>query len=142
MAHDAHPNPNKYDDPPAMPLLTVGIASVLLTVAAVFALTGLFYETETKTEQAANSGGGVPAAQLAADQEARLNTPRWVDREAGIVAIPIDDAIKLASKELTQSADGRGPWSPKPGEIAAPGGADETGGDAESTGKQDGTHDP
>jgi hypothetical protein len=142
VSHDAHPNPNEYDDPAAAPLLTVGVSSVLLTVAVVFAITGLFYRTQTKADQAANSSSGAQVAQLAADQDALLSTPRWVDRDAGVVAIPIDDAIKLVCKELANSVDGRGPWSPRPGETAAGGETSQPAGGADSTTKQDGTQNP
>lgn len=119
VAHDEHPNPNNHDDPPAMPVLTVGVASALLVVAAVFVLTGLYYQTETELKQAANGGAAQQAAQLKADQDALLRTPAWVDKDAGVVRIPIDDAIKLVGPELAASPDGVGPWSPKNGGAAA-----------------------
>ena len=119
MAHEAHPNPNKTDDPRALPLLTVGLSSVFLIVASVYALIGLYYGAHTEAAQKANAGETQKVAQLAADQDARLNTPGWVDRVAGVVRIPIDDAIKLVAEELPQSKDGTGPWSPRPGAVDA-----------------------
>ena len=34
-------------------------------------------------------------ADLRAEQQTKLNTYRWVDRDKQVVAIPIDDAMKL-----------------------------------------------
>ena len=44
------------------------------------------------------------AKNLLAEQEARLNRSGWIDREQGVVAIPIDRAMQLVVDELGKSS--------------------------------------
>ena len=45
----------------------------------------------------------IDAKNLLAEQEAKLNRAGWLDREKGIVAIPIERAMELVVDELHDS---------------------------------------
>ena len=130
MSHEVHPNPNKHDDPTAAPVIVAGLAGSLVVVAAVIALVALTHRTESKLErELVYDAPSIKVEQLHAEQEADLHTPRWIDKENGIVSIPINDAIKLVSRELATSPDGTGPWSPRPRKAAELPAAEESGGE-------------
>ncbi|MFQ5807772.1 MAG: hypothetical protein ACE5I3_15100 [Phycisphaerae bacterium] len=117
MAHEQHPNPNVQDDPSAMPVIITGVAGSLLVVVTIIVLLALYHRTESALiRERVYDAPSIAVEQLHADQEAKLNVPGWIDREEGIVAIPIEDAIRRVTRELAASQDGTGPWSPRPDE--------------------------
>ena len=82
----------------------VGVVSVIVTVAIVFAVQALYYnyansETERKVVQAPT----VDADSRMAEQEAKLARYSWVDRAKGTVTIPIEQAMKLVIEDLRAS---------------------------------------
>jgi len=62
---------------------------------------------------------------LNAQEDARLSSYGWVDKNTGIVHVPIDRAIDLIAQrgiaETKGSPGGTPPPSPTPGGAAAPG---------------------
>lgn len=48
----------------------------------------------------------IDANNLLAEQEAKLNRAGWIDREKGVVAIPIDRAMELVVEERKKPLEG------------------------------------
>ena len=86
-------------------IATVGVVSVILTIAAVFAVQALYFryansEQQRKVVQAAT----VDADSRLAEQEAKLARYSWVSREEGTVTVPIDRAMQLVVEEYRLGA--------------------------------------
>lgn len=77
-------------------ILTIGIVGALLFLVASFGVEA-WYRAE---EQAAISGKfehavNIPLRDQYLAQRDKISSYRWIDREAQIIAIPIDQAMKL-----------------------------------------------
>ena len=117
----AHQQPETHDDPLALPLLFWSLIGALLVITAIILLTALYYHTEHKmTAERVYSVPNQEVTMLHAQQDGTLSTPHWIDRNAGVVQIPIDDAIRRVCRELRESTDGTGPWSPRTASEPAP----------------------
>ena len=86
-------------------IATVGAVSVILTIAAVFAVQALYFryanaENQRKVVQAPT----VNADSRLAEQEAKLARYSWVSREEETVAVPIDLAMQLVVEEYRLGA--------------------------------------
>jgi FlaG/FlaF family flagellin (archaellin) len=83
-------------DPSTSATVVVGIVGAILVFAIIVGLQALFYNLETDTvaqiQQAA--GPGELDRERTAQVE-RLHGYRWIDQKAGVVGIPIDEAMKL-----------------------------------------------
>jgi hypothetical protein len=79
----------------------VGIGFALLLFLTVVILEAYFYRAE-ENENAKKVVAVAPEelAQLRAQHENQLNSYRWVDEKKGIVAIPIERAMKLVVRDL------------------------------------------
>ncbi len=95
-------------------IATVGVISVTLTVAIVFAVQALYFnyanrETQRKVVQAPT----VDSNSRLAEQEAKLQRYSWVSKENGTVTIPVERAMSLVVRELgaqdTRHGNGRSP---------------------------------
>lgn len=76
-------------------VLIGAVAAVLLWVSVV-ALQAYYYSTAGKVEsERASTGKGREVRDLKAEQRAYLQEGKYVDPKKGIVAIPLDDAMKL-----------------------------------------------
>ena len=93
-------------DPDPLTTATVGIVGTLLVIIVVVFVQGL-YESVNRAEFERKVVNEVPAElrSLRAAQQTRLHATGWVDKQNGIVAIPIDQAMKL----LTQDPDPAAP---------------------------------
>lgn len=107
-----HPEhvPGSGDDPASFPTAVIGIVSINLLVATVLLLY-IVFSTESDAEHARK--GDVPYHALEryhADQAALLGTYDWVDKDASLVAIPIERAVEIVTAELNEEAasGGRG----------------------------------
>ena len=88
--------PADAPDPDALTTATVGIVGTILVIAAVVFLQGL-YESVNRSEfqrKVVNEAPGELNA-LRAAQLRRLHATGWVDKQHGIVAIPIERAMAL-----------------------------------------------
>ena len=96
------------DDLNTFATVVIGIVSVVLVFALIVALDVLYYHV-AEAEVAGKSTGEMSGvlAESRAQQEAQLTSYGWVDREAGIVHIPIDVAMKQVVERL-----GSGPNRP------------------------------
>ena len=93
------------DDPSASPTAYVILIFVAVFVIVLIALQAYFgqsmnRELETKVLERTPAA----MAQLRAEQAGQLNGYRWVDVEAGVVAIPIERAMELTAKEFAQDS--------------------------------------
>ena len=96
------------DDTNARMLLTVA-AAVLVLLAIAFGVTLWFYKAEVPNhgaivprqfpEPRLSGDDALERRRLEAEQNARLQGYKWVDRGSGIVSVPIDDAMRrIAAK--------------------------------------------
>lgn len=88
--------PADRPDPDALTTVTVGIVGMILVVAAVVFVQGL-YESVNRSEFQRKVVSQAPAelTELRAAQLRRLHATAWVDKQNGIVAIPIEKAMAL-----------------------------------------------
>lgn len=83
-------------DPDALTTATVGIVGTILVIVAVVFLQGL-YESVNRSEFQRKIVAEAPAelTKLRAAQQRKLSATAWVDKQNGIVAIPIEKAMAL-----------------------------------------------
>jgi hypothetical protein len=87
------------DDPGAGATALVGVAGALCVVLAVLGLELLYHHT---AERARRERDSAPPAELSAVRRAEqelLESYRWIDRQRGIVAIPVERAMELLLEE-------------------------------------------
>ena len=92
----------KYDEDLNIPMIAgVSAIAVVLILAALVGGQGLFYRLKDRENQVKNVA---PAPEeftkYTIEQEGRLNGYGWLDRNKGIVAIPIETAMEAAAREL------------------------------------------
>jgi hypothetical protein len=96
-------------------VVVIGLVSVILLFTIIVALQAVYYNFEGR-ERADKVYSQVyqEAARLRADQEAELNSYSWIDRDDGVVGIPINRAIELAAREIGSASenDERTPETP------------------------------
>jgi hypothetical protein len=86
-------------------IVTIGAVSVVLLVVLIIG-TEAWYDSEAQAQANLEADVyGHPTLQALKDQQmAVLNDPQhpyhWVDKSKGIVAIPIDDAIKIMADNM------------------------------------------
>jgi len=91
----------REDDPNARAVAFVGALGVLILIMVVVLLQALFYraeEQETDRKALVASPGELRALQV--QQREQLATYRYVDRQKGLVAIPVEEAMRLTRQEL------------------------------------------
>jgi len=90
-----------HDDPNTPNTAFVSAAFVVVLVAAVVALQA-HYENKVKEFSLEKTTDRSPRELLEnrAAQQAMIDRYEWVDREAGVVAIPVDRAMDLVASEL------------------------------------------
>jgi hypothetical protein len=115
-------------DPNAGPLMYAIAVGTVVTIATIIVIVALHDARAGKEWQAkVNSAGAVPEVlHLRSAQEAALASYRWIDRKAGLVSMPIDEAIQRVVREngkapapppvapQTAPADGTPPQAPQP----------------------------
>lgn len=107
------------DDPQARPVLLLGGVAVLVLVVTVIALQALFLSVKRSEEQ--SKVFAVPDSaviKLQSQQLATLESYGWVDRDKGLVRIPVSRAMDLMVKDIATQ--------PAAAATAAPGGAHPT----------------
>ena len=92
-------------DPAPGPLAIVGTIGALIVLISVMLLQVLFYRTSDNEAVRKAGGRSEEVRRLQDEQRARLESYHWVDRERGVVAIPIDRAMELLLSE--QGGGGR-----------------------------------
>ncbi len=89
------------DDPSAFPIVVVGGIGALLFVAIILALEAFYGSfNEEQTDERVSTAEVSEALQLYHDEQSEaLETYRWVDREAGVVSIPIERSMEILAQE-------------------------------------------
>lgn len=87
-------------DPAAAPTAVVLFVGFVLVYLCVVGLQTLFY-VEREQEYVKKQYGSPPQLLVSARAEAQANLKEyaWIDREQGVVAIPIDRAMELVTRE-------------------------------------------
>ena len=94
------------DELRASPIVIVGIVGCVLVFVIIVALSALFIHVENE-EIAKKTAGQAPSDLRLAENEQQviLTEYRWIDKEKGIVRIPIDRAIDLMLQEAGKDGD-------------------------------------
>lgn len=102
MSHDEHPNPNPHDDPTARPLLIGTAVGVVVFVASFMALVAFYERQEPEFEREAYyEQPVVKVLQSRAEQETNIGS-FGKNQETGELLIPIDRAMRIVARELTE----------------------------------------
>jgi hypothetical protein len=97
------------DDPRILPSLVAGVLGVVGTVLVILGLETLHYRTQDAlVERSFDDVSSSSLAERAAEQRELLGAYRWVDRERGVVSIPIERAMELVVRESAGPDPDRG----------------------------------
>ena len=100
------PLKGERDDPRVPTTFFAGAISVILLVVTLLCLDALYRVTvEQEAQRKIVDREPRQLLELEAEQRARLDGYRWVDRNAGVVAIPIDRAIELIVDEARREGE-------------------------------------
>ncbi len=86
-------------DPKTGLTLVVGIVGVLLLVMIIVGLQAVYYDVENDIVAEIYAEPSLDVKLVKAQQLEVLNSYGWVDREKGVVRIPIDRAMELVIAE-------------------------------------------
>lgn len=89
----------KSGNPDTTMTVVVGIAGVLVVLLTIILLQALYYRTESDLYTEVYSQPLLDVIQVRAQQQELLNGYLWVDRDKGIVRLPIDRAMELVVRE-------------------------------------------
>lgn len=100
MEHE-HPNPNKQDDPKSSPVALAAFIGTVLVIASVYGLTAMYYRQETNfVRETYYDQPQKDVLSLYATQDAEIGHYRWIDREKGLIGVPIEVAMKSVIREI------------------------------------------
>ena len=89
-----------YREVPVGPILYIGLVGAVLTVIIVLLLEALVAaEGQAETQRKVIDQPNRELLELEADQSEILDAYRWVDREKGVVAIPVERAMEIVVRE-------------------------------------------
>jgi hypothetical protein len=102
-------------DPDALTTATVGIVGTILVIVVVVFVQGL-YESQHRAEFGRKVVAEAPAElrSLRAAQRTKLQAMGWVDKQNGIVAVPIERAMELLAADPKPAAPIIVPTPPTP----------------------------
>jgi hypothetical protein len=88
------------DDPNSLMTIVLGVIGCILLLAILFGLEAVFYSTQQREfrDKVVNQKP-VELRQVQAEHLEAIRDYRWIDREAGVVGIPIDRAMDLMVEE-------------------------------------------
>ena len=90
-------------------ITTIGIVSAVLLFVIIVVLQAWFAQAQREEfRRKVVDVRATEAADAWAEQEGRLAGYRWVDRERGVVAIPIERAMELVAREHGAAAPSSG----------------------------------
>ncbi len=90
----------RYDDINTSSVAVVGFISAIAIFAIIVAVQTLYFNRMETLEQRKAGQQNPEAANLIAEQEGRLARKGWINRETGVVAVPIERAMKLVVEEM------------------------------------------
>lgn len=100
MTHDPHDHTPTGDDPDSPTILYFGTVGAIVVVVSILALAALNAHRESVEFAVKAEAGTTPMArELRNAQASTLARYRWLDREKGVVGLPIDRAIRLVVEE-------------------------------------------
>ena len=95
----------RTDDPSASPTAYVILIFVAVFVIVLIALQAYFGQAlEREREVKVMERTPEAMVQLRAELAEQISGYRWIDQEAGVVAIPIERAMEITAKELAQGS--------------------------------------
>jgi hypothetical protein len=112
--HEPHGLPADPPDPDVLTTATVGIVGTILVILSVVVVQGL-YESVNRSEFQRKIVNEAPGElnQLRAAQQRKLHATEWVDRQHGIVTIPIERAMALLVADPSLAAQIIAPAPPE-----------------------------
>ena len=85
-------------------IVVVGILFAILTFVVIVLLQAWFYRIQAEEHHAKNvAPRSDELTRAVADQEADLHRYRWLDRDEGLVGIPIERAMELVVREAAEA---------------------------------------
>jgi len=89
----------EQDRPDTVRIAIIGIVGAVMLFVIIVLIQALFYRVE-RAEVGRKEAQAVPdtAVRVRAEQQALLNSYRWVDQKNGVVRIPIERAMELTAK--------------------------------------------
>ncbi len=96
----------QYDDLHTGTITLVGVISAILTFVIILAAQVLYYQY--RTVEQTRKEIDVPIAKsdnILEGQRDLLNSFRWIDREKGVVGIPIDQAMQQVLSTMTPASE-------------------------------------
>lgn len=94
----------QYDDPRVAPTAYVVALLAVVLIGAVFALEGYFGRVSNEVAQEKSiSQAFAELDSVRTVQEQAISRTEWIDKEAGIVAIPVERAMELVAAELAEA---------------------------------------
>jgi len=98
----------RYDDINTPLVAVIGFISAIVIFAIIVGVQALYLSYEQAViERRESRSPSVEAANLIAEQEARLQRQGWINREEGRIAISIDRAMQVVVHELKQEQNGK-----------------------------------
>lgn len=96
----------RYDDPDTPMSATVAVISAVLVVVVILLLEALYFHmTGHEAERKVVDTKSEALEQLQAEQEQILDSYGWVDRDAGVVRIPVERAAELVIEASAGGGD-------------------------------------
>lgn len=94
----------KYDDVNVPLLAVVGFISVVLIFTSIVIAQTIYYNGNAITEQAKlKSRGPSRNETILAEQKAKLANYSWIERDKGVVGIPVQQSMQLLVKEFNET---------------------------------------
>lgn len=89
-------------EPDIPSVILIGVILALVVVISIFGVEAAYYYLAARENEVKVVGTTNPElARYRDEQDSRLNTWRWVDKEKGLVAMPIERAMALEVEEKT-----------------------------------------
>jgi len=89
------------DRPDIVQLIGIGLTGVLLIVALIFFLQALFYREQARQELL-KTAPNAEWQQYRQEEERALSSYRYIDKEKGVVGIPIEVAMRRLAEDAPE----------------------------------------
>lgn len=83
-------------DPSTAPVVYMGVVGTIITVVVILSVQALYYRGQSAENQRKMDG---PSTTTLVDSQTQPGGYRWIDREKGVVGIPVERAMELTIKE-------------------------------------------
>lgn len=110
----------EHDELNTPAIVTVGIVASVVVFAVIVALQAWFAQAQRAEHQLkVVAPRSEELAGVVAEQQTQLHTYRWVDRQNGVVAIPIERAMELVAREHQSASPAARAAAPAPAAVPA-----------------------